>query len=181
MSQTPDTPAAAPVPAAEHEDEGRYDAGDPHRRRSAHLYGLIVSGAVLATAPESFRIGRVAFMLVATLAIYWIAETYVHWIATRTIHGRDLTRTERMRIIKDGWPLMAACIVPVIVLLGEAVLQIETDTAIKVALMVNTLLLGAVGWNMGRAGGLRGARLVASSFVTALLGVVMVVLKTTLH
>jgi hypothetical protein len=181
VSQTPDTPAAAPVPSAEHEDEGRYDAGDPHRRRSAHLYGLIVSGAVLATAPESFRISRVAFMLVATLAVYWVAETYVHWIATRTIHGRDLTRSERMRIIKDGWPLMAACIVPVIVLLGEAVLQIETDVAIKIALMVNTLLLGAVGWNMGRAGGLRGARLVASSFVTALLGVVMVILKTTLH
>ena len=181
VSQTPDTPAAAPVPAVEHEDEGRYDAGDPHRRRSAHLYGLIVSGAVLATAPESFRISRVAFMLVATLAVYWVAETYVHWIATRTIHGRDLTRAERMRIIKDGWPLMAACIVPIIVLLGEAVLQIETDVAIRVALMVNTLLLGAVGWNMGRAGGLRGARLVASSFVTALLGVVMIVLKTTLH
>ncbi|MGE0819701.1 MAG: hypothetical protein AB7O74_13670 [Candidatus Nanopelagicales bacterium] len=181
MSQTPDDPADTQIPASEHEDEGRYDAGDPHRRRSAHLYGLIVSGAVLATAPESFRISRVAFMLVATLAIYWIAETYVHWIATRTIHGRDLTGPERRRIIKDGWPLMAACIVPVVVLLGEAVLQLETAVAVKVALIVNTLLLGAVGWNMGRAGGLRGARLVASSVMTALLGVVMIVLKTTLH
>jgi len=181
VSPTPDTPAPAPVPAAEHDDEGRYDAGDPHRRRSAHLYGLIVSGAVLATAPDSFRISRVAFMLVATLAIYWIAETYVHWIATRTIHGRDLTGPERRRIIKDGWPLMAACIVPVIVLLGEALLQLDTDLAVKIALGVNTLLLGGVGWNMGRAGGLRGARLVASSLMTALLGVVMIVLKTTLH
>ena len=57
----------------------------------------------------------------------------------------------------------------------------ETATAVKVALVVNTLLLGLVGWNMGRAGGLRGARLLASSCITALFGVVMIVLKTTLH
>lgn len=177
----PENPAAAPVPATEHEDEGRYDAGDPHRRRSAHLLGLIVSGAVLATAPDDYRLSRVSFALVATLGVYWIAETYVHWIATRTIHGRDLTGPERMRIIKDGWPLMAASIVPVVVLLAEALLQIETATAVRVALVVNTLLLGTVGWNMGRAGGLRGGRLLASSCITALFGVVMIVLKSTLH
>jgi hypothetical protein len=177
----PETPAPAPVATDGHDDDDRYDAGDPHRRRSAHLYGLIVSGAVLATAPDDYRLARVCIALVATLAIYWIAETYVHWIATRTIHGRDLTGAERMRIVKDGWPLMAACIVPVIVLLAEALLQIETAPAVKVALLVNTVLLAAVGWNMGRAGGLRGGRLLASSCVTALFGVVMVVLKTALH
>jgi hypothetical protein len=175
------TPDPSLVPPSEHLDEGRYDAGDPHRRRSAHLYGLIVSGAVLATAPDDYRLSRVALALVATLATYWIAETYVHWIATRTIHGRDLTGAERRRIVGDGWPLMAACIVPIGVLFAEAVLQVETATAIKVALAVNTVLLGAVGWNMGRAGGLRGVRLLASTAATGLLGVVMIVLKTTLH
>lgn len=179
MSQSSGIPA--PVPAEEHEDEGRYDAGDPHRRRSAHLYGLIVSGAVLATAPDDYRLFRIALVLVATLAVYWLAETYVHWIATRTIHKRDLTRAERMRIVKDGWPLMAACVVPVGVLLAEAVLQVETAVAVNVALVVNAVLLGLVGWNMGRAGGLRGRRLVASCAMTALLGVVMIVLKSTLH
>jgi hypothetical protein len=34
---------------------------------------------------------------------------------------------------------------------------------------------------MGRAGGLRGVRLLASTAATGLLGVVMIVLKTTLH
>ena len=91
---------------------------------------------MLATAPDDYRLSRVSFALVATLGVYWIAETYVHWIATRTIHGRDLTGPERMRIIKDGWPLMAASIVPVVVLLAEALLQIETATAVKVMLVV---------------------------------------------
>ena len=70
-------------------------ASDPHRRQAAHLYGLIVSGAVLATAHDDFRLVRVAILLLATLAIYWAAETYVHWIAARTLVQRDLTRHER--------------------------------------------------------------------------------------
>jgi hypothetical protein len=178
---TSSNPEPSRVPTSEHVEEGRYDAGDPHRRRSAHLYGLIVSGAVLATAPDDYRLARVAAALVATLAIYWIAETYVHWIAARTIRGRDLTRAERTRIIKDGWPLMATCIVPIVVLSAEALLQVETATAVRVALTINAVLLGLVGANMGRAGGLRGAALVASTFATGALGVVMIALKTSLH
>ena len=178
---TASNPEPSLVPTSEHVDEGRYDAGDPHRRRSAHLYGLIVSGAVLATAPDDYRLVRVAAALVTTLAIYWIAETYVHWIATRTIHGRDLTRAEQTQLIKDGWPLMAACVVPVVVLAAEALLQVETAAAVRVALAVNTVLLGVVGANMGRAGGLRGGALVASTLATGALGLLMIVLKTSLH
>ena len=53
-----------------------------HRRRAANLYGLIISGAVLATAPDDIRLARVALLLFGTLLVYWAAETYVHWIAT---------------------------------------------------------------------------------------------------
>ena len=44
---------------------------DPHRRRAAYLYGLIISGAVLATAPDEFRLIRVGVLLLVTLCIYW--------------------------------------------------------------------------------------------------------------
>jgi hypothetical protein len=174
-------PTGPVAPTSEHDVEHRYDAGDPHRRRAAHLMGLIVSGAVLATAPDTFLILRVAFILLGTLAVYWAAETYAHWIASRTVHGRDLTRAERIQLIKDGWPLMAACAVPLAVLLLEALLQVPTERAVNIALLINTGLLFAVGWNMSRAGGLRGVRLVASALVTGLLGIAMVFLKIGLH
>jgi hypothetical protein len=176
-----DQPDGVSVAASEHEDEGRYDAGDRHRRRSAHLLGLIVSGAVLAAAPESYRIVRVILVLVGTLAVYWVAETYVHWIASRTIHGRDLTPEERRHIVRDGWPLMAACVVPLSVLLVEALLDVPTVLAVNIALGINTALLFIVGWNMGRAGALRGWQLVFASAVTGLLGVAMILLKSGLH
>jgi hypothetical protein len=155
--------------------------GDQHRRRAAHLYGLIVSGAVLATAPEDFRLIRVAVLLFGTLVIYWAAETYVHWIAARSVVQRHLTGPERRAIVRDGWPLVASCAVPVAFLFVEALLHVQTSVALDITLVVNLLLLMGVGWQMSRASGLTGAALVASVGATGLLGAAMIVLKTLLH
>ena len=154
---------------------------DPHRRQAGHLYGLIVTGAVLATAPDEFRLARVAVLLLGTLCIYWAAETYVHWMASRTLLQRNLRRGERLAVIRDGWPLVAACGVPLLLLLLEAIVGMETKKALDLTLAVNAALLFGVGWQMGRASGLVGIRQLGSAAVTGLLGVLMVVLKTQLH
>jgi hypothetical protein len=156
-------------------------ASDPHRRRAAHLYGLIVSGAVLASATADSRLGRVAVMLLCTLVIYWAAETYVHWIAARTLVQRDLSRAERRTIVRDGWPLVAACAVPVLFLAIEALLGVESELALDVTLAVNAVLLFVIGWRMGRAGGLTGAPLALSTGTSGLLGIALIALKTLLH
>ena len=156
-------------------------SGDPHRRQAAHLYGLIVSGAVLATAPEDFRLVRVAFLLFGTLVVYWAAETYVHWIAARSRVRRHLTGAERRAIVRDGWPLVASCAVPIVFLFAEAVLGVETSLALDITLVVNLVLLMGVGWQMSRASGLSGIGLVFSVGATGLLGAAMILLKTLLH
>jgi hypothetical protein len=155
--------------------------GDPHRRRAAHLYGLIVSGAVLATASDELRLARVAIILLFTLAIYWAAETYVHWIALRTLVMRDLSGDERRRIVSDGWPLVTACAVPLLFLGLEAGLGVETSVALDLTLAVNTVLLFVIGWQMGKAGGLTGVRLALSAGATGLLGIALITLKTLMH
>jgi hypothetical protein len=157
------------------------EPGDHHRHRAAHLYGLIISGAVLATAPDELRLYRVAIILLCTLAIYWAAETYVHWIAARILVQRDLSREERRKIIADGWPLVAACAVPLTFLAAEAVLGFETAAALDLTLAVNAVLLFIVGWQMGRAGALRGVRLLLSVATTGLLGLALIALKTLMH
>ncbi len=157
------------------------ETADAHRRQAAHLYGLIVSGAVLATAPDDFRLVRVAIILLCTLVIYWAAETYVHWIAARTLVQRNLSREERRRIVADGWPLVAACAVPLLFLGGEALIGVETSVALDLTLAVNTVLLFTVGWQMGTSGGLTGARLVLSAGATGLLGLALIALKALMH
>jgi hypothetical protein len=165
-----DATLATPVPT-----------GDRHRREAAHLYGLIVTGAVLATAPDEFRLARVAILMLCTLTIYWAAETYAHWIAARALVQRGLRREERRRIVRDGWPLVAACAVPLLFLTVEALLGVETARALDLTLVVNTMLLFILGWQMGRAGGLRGASLALSAATTGLLGLALIALKASLH
>lgn len=154
---------------------------DPHRRQASHLYGLIVSGAVLATASDDFRLGRIAVVLVVTLLVYWAAETYVHWIATRTQARRPLSRDERLMIVRDGWPLVAACAVPLICLTVEALLGVETSVALDVTLALNAGLLFVTGWHMGVTGGLTGWRLALASAIAGLLGIALIVFKSLLH
>lgn len=156
-------------------------AADDHRRRAAHLYGLIVSGAVLATASDEFRLGRIAVVLVVTLLVYWAAETYVHWIALRALVQRDLTSGERRMIVRDGWPLVAACGVPLLFLGLEALVGMETSVALDLTLAVNAVLLFIIGWQMGEEGGLAGVRRVLSAVITGLLGVALITLKALLH
>ena len=154
---------------------------DPHRRRAAHLYGLIISGAVLATAPDDFRLVRVAVLLLGTLCIYWLAETYVHWMASRTLLRRDLTGPERRAIVVDGWPLVAASAVPLVALALEALLGFDTKVALDITLGINAVLLFVIGWRMGRLSGLSGGRLVLAAALAGLLGVTMIGLKTLMH
>jgi hypothetical protein len=156
-------------------------AADDHRRRAAHFYGLIVSGAVLATAPDDFRLVRVAIILLGTLLIYFAAETYVNWLAARSVVRRDLTAAERRQIVLDGWPLVTACVVPVVFLALEAIAGVDTSLALDLALALNAALLFHVGWRMGRAEELSGGRLALSVVAPGLLGVALIALKTLTH
>jgi hypothetical protein len=151
---------------------------DLHRRRASYLYGLIVSGAVLATASEAYRISRVILALLATLVIYWASETYVHWIAAREHLQRNLTPQERRLLVLDGWPLVTACAVPAIVLTVEALLRVEDARAVDIALAVNALLLLVVGYQMSRQSALAGWRLWVSTAMAGALGVAIIVVKT---
>jgi hypothetical protein len=170
-----DRAAAEPVPV------GPLDVPGQLRRRAAHLYGLIICGAVLAAATETARLVGVALAMLGTLVIYWVAEAYAHWMSALMVHQRSLTRAERRHAVLDGFPLVAASVVPVLVLLLEAVLGVDTPRGLRIALWVNAALLLAVGWNMSTAGGFRGWRRIGLALLAGLMGVAMVGLKTLLH
>jgi hypothetical protein len=151
------------------------------RRRAAHLYGLVVTGAVLGASPDGVELGHLVLALVGTLIVYWAADTYVHWMATRAVQGRRLDAHQRREAVRDGLPLVAACTIPVIVLLAELVLSVPTDRAVRIAMVVNIALLLGVGWEISTSGGLAGWRRIGLVIATGLLGAVMILLKSLLH
>jgi hypothetical protein len=161
---------------------GAHEApGESYEQRSAYLYGLIITGSVLASAPEDHGLVRIAALLGGTLLVYWCAEAYAHLIAARTLARRPLRPAERREVLSAGLPLVAACAVPGVVLLAEALLRVPPSVAVDVALVVNLGLLLVVGWRMCTAGGLRGRSRLASTLVAGLLGCAMIALKLALH
>lgn len=154
---------------------------ESYEQRSAYLYGLIITGSVLASAPEGIGLVRVAVLLGGTLLVYWCAETYASLIAARTVARRPLRPSERREVLAAGLPLVAACAVPAVVVLAEAVLGVEPSVAVDVALLVNLTLMLVVGWRMSTASGLTGGRRVLATAAAGLLGLGMIALKLSLH
>jgi hypothetical protein len=154
---------------------------ESYQHRSAYLYGLVITGSVLAAAPKDSGLVRIVALLGGTLVVYWCAETYADLITARTRARRPLLATERRELLTEGLPLVAACAVPGVVLLAEALLRVRTSVAINVALMVNLALLLVVGWRMSTAGGMTGVRRLWSTAIAGLLGAAMILLKLTLH
>ena len=71
---------------------------DSHRLRASALYGLIISAAVLATVGAEDRVWIIALSVLATLVVYWLAETYVHLMAERAVERAGW----RAEIIRRG-------------------------------------------------------------------------------
>lgn len=115
------------------------------RRRAAYLYGLIICGTVLAAEPENIKAWLVGVALIATMVVYWTAETFAHWVGAQAAHGRGLTSAERWSTIADGFPLVLAGFVPAAVVFIEAVAGVATTRAVQIALLVTVALLAVVG------------------------------------
>jgi len=171
-------------PAAVAGDDGPATATRRHtgsRRRAAYLYGLIISGTVLAAEPEDIRPWVVGLALLGTMLVYWTAETFAHWVGARSAHARALTRSERRETVTDGLPLVLAGLVPVMVLLLEGVAGVTTPTAVTVALVVTIALLAVVGWMISPNQPKLSRRRFAYASMTVLLGLAMIELKNAVH
>jgi hypothetical protein len=127
------------------------------------------------------RLSLIALSLVATLAVYWVAETYVHLMAERGVERRELSFTTTIAIAKDGLPLITVSAVPLAVLLVAGLLGASTVRAAEFALYADTIVLLVAGYRISRDAGLVGFRLALSVLITGLLGMSMVILKIALN
>lgn len=152
-------------------------APNARRSKASALYGLIIAGAVLATASPTARLAFVALSLVATLTVYWVAETYVHVMAERQAEQHELSRAHMALIARDGLPLITVSAIPLAILLLGAAVGLETALAEDLALYANTVLLLIGGYRMSRDAGVKGGRLVIATMISGLLGLAMIGLK----
>jgi hypothetical protein len=84
-------------------------------------------------------------------------------------------------MLTHGWPLVQAAYLPIVVLLGAALLGAEVRTAVYLALIATVAVLVGLGATIGLRAQLSSAGVVASAAFVGLLGVVLILLKAALH
>lgn len=144
------------------------------------IYGVIVSSAVMASAHgESVR--RLSLAVLVTLVIYWAAERYARVMARTIVLGSWIGWQELRRDLGDGWELVTASFLPLVVLVCADLLGASLSASTLAALLCSTAVLCAAGWRVGSAAQLRPLPRLFAAAAAGTFGGVMIVLKSLLH
>jgi hypothetical protein len=153
---------------------------EEEKRTANGIYGIIVGTGVMA-ASHGDAVRRLAVAVLVTLLVYWVAERYAHMMAKRIVLGRELTREERRVELSQGWELVTASFVPLLVLVGSSLLGVGLSGSVLSAMLCSTGLLCLSGWRVGNEAQLSLVQRLVSAAVAGAFGVVMIVLHTFLH
>ena len=156
----------------------------------AGIYGTIICASILGAASPETPALKVAISVLVTLLVYWLAERYaeVLGLVSSPDHGgpyeqgtHRITAAHVRHVLRSGWAMIQASVTPLVVLLGSRLLGADSETAVNIALGYTVVLLATLGWLAANRAGLTGwARWLAAIFAT-FLGLVVVILKGSLH
>ncbi|GEM_PF-585407 len=161
------------------------DATRPHpwrHRFLAHtsraVYGTIVATAIVAgtdAAIEEWSSGDFLVTLAVTLVVLWIAEVYADVLGDMR---DDPLRVRFRRAADENWPVLEP-IVPLGIPLVLGVLGIIGEAAsVLLMMLVAVVALGVWGGIAARQRGGTALRTAAAVVMSALIGVVIIILKT---
>jgi hypothetical protein len=173
-------PEQGPELGPEPEPAGPIQRWWRQRQAPAGIFGTIVGASVLASADPADPLSDVAWAVVVTLVVYWLAERWSELLGSH-LRGEPLTRRRIGEVFGRGWPMVQASYTPLVVLLISWALGASNTTALNVALTVCVATLAGLGLVAGRRAGLSGWATAGSVFFTAMLGLTLILMKATLH
>jgi hypothetical protein len=170
-----------------------------HRAGFLHLFaGLVsesgVSGVVLISGlvfivadQEDVGAGDALLKVVATSIVFWAAHVYAGAVSHLGDHP-DAANPARERLagalrysVDHSWGLLVATVAPALILTLGALGLLGLQVAIWLTLWTDVVILAILGYiGVSTWTTRRGWRLL-SALATALLGVVMIVLKASIH
>jgi hypothetical protein len=148
----------------------------PARHASGAIYGtLVTAGTILGASEGAHNVVEVAVTVVVTLTLYWIAHAYAEVIGNADrvapswkVATRELAAESRM---------VAACIVPLVILVVADFLGASFELAVTIGLCATIGLLFIWGIAASRRAQLSRGWAVASGLVYTFLGAAIVILK----
>jgi hypothetical protein len=145
------------------------------------IYGLIlVSGMIVVSAGGSSWAAFVTVLV--TVLVFFAAHVYAGTLGRlAATDGHAGLRASLRASLRQSSGLVIAAIAPLFVLLLGSTRVIEDDTALWVALVVNTLILGGLGWIAVARWSTHWWPRLLSALLTAAFGGVLIVLKAVIH
>ena len=147
------------------------------RRRSAGIYGAIITAAILDTAGGGMSTEALVIAVVVTLVVYWLAEEYAELLGEQAEGGKLPTWARIREALAETWPMVSASFVPLLALVIARLAGASSLTAANVGLVAAVVLLVFHGWSAARASQLRGRQLLLTMSIAVALGLVMIALK----
>jgi len=145
------------------------------------LYGAVITASLFTLAgahPAEYP--RILLVVLLTLVMYWLAHVYTRVIADRLADPSAALGTRIREALHHELSILVGSVPAVVAYIVFVALGL-TAYATWAALWVSVLLLGVVGFRIGRQAGGSFGRLVLETVGCAMLGVVMIGLKTVLH
>jgi len=144
------------------------------------ITGTIVSAAVIAASAGHLEESHIVVAILGTAFIYWLAHLHARTLGDAVKH-----RTHPVNALKEAlaetWPILAASLVPALILFVTQVFGIKIRTGAWIAVIASTVLLTIYSFLAGRRGGLGLGGSVLSAAIGALLGILVIGLKAALH
>ncbi|WP_394552904.1 hypothetical protein ACDF64_00865 [Agromyces sp. MMS24-JH15] len=148
------------------------------------VYGVILVSGLVTIAGRHEDDPFTVFVIVGfTVVVFWIAHVYAGTVAR---YGFQAERHLRLRdaIRKSLWeslPMLTSAAIPSVFLLLGALGVLEEDTAIWWALWIGVVVLAVLGWIAFARRGAPWYIRVLGSAITAMFGIVMILLKAFVH
>ncbi|MFJ8148815.1 hypothetical protein ACIQ6R_27760 [Streptomyces sp. NPDC096048] len=140
------------------------------------IYGLVLASAMVAALDvpgEEADPGQDALWVLLTALASGAAHGYAHVIAQRAA-GDASAAPGRLRAVLAEWPLPAAVLPTVLLLLGAVAEWWTEDTAVEVALLFNTVGLFGAGVLAARTAGLGRLSSFRAGAVDMLIGLLVI-------
>jgi positive regulator of sigma E activity len=144
------------------------------------ITGTVVSAAVIAAAVGHLEETRLVLAILGTAFIYWLAHLHARTLGDAVKHHTNPVDALK-EALAETWPILAAALVPAVILIVTQLAGLPIRTDAWIAVIASTVLLTIYSFFAGRRGGLGLGGSVLSACIGALLGLMVIGLKASLH
>lgn len=149
-------------------------------RALAHaIYGTVVGAAAMAAASLQSALNQMIITVLVTVSVYWVAERYAEVLAA-AVHGPG-RRRRIAQALRRGWPTIQAAYTPLVVLIVVVLITGHLRSGVLAALAVCTATLAGLGYVAARRAASARPSALAWAAASAALGIIVILLKTSLH